>query len=67
MSAVVEVPLSAEDEDFLRSYRACDHRGKSIIRQTVTYLADTKLERLHQQMLAAGMTRQADGSWKDPA
>lgn len=66
-SGLVEVPLSASDEEFLRSYYACDERGKSIIKQTLSYLADTHLVYLRRQMLAAGMTRQADGTWKDPA
>lgn len=67
MSDFVEVHLSAQDEEFLRSYRACDHRGKLIVRQTLDYLASTSMSHLRRQMLAAGMTQQADGTWKEPA
>lgn len=67
MSATNEVALSREEIEFLRLYHECHPRAQMIIRETASYLASTRLDRLRQEMLAAGMTQQADGTWKEPA
>jgi hypothetical protein len=67
MSAAKDLGLTQDELQFLAAYHLCDERAKLIIRSTLKYLADTRLQTLRQEMLRAGMTQQADGSWKEPS